>query len=115
MNGSTYNMTGQAPKIFNRAIVKMCDMKTNSISKGLYLGNCLQIFSYLPWMRKSDLVMSEYEIQAEKIWMPPSRMKSINALISTLQSLALPIFANYVFHFMGMIQQASDFNEWVDL
>ena len=65
--------------------------------------------------RKSDLVMSEYETQAEKIWMPPSRMKSINALISTLQNLALPIFANHVFHFTGMIQEASDFNEWVDL
>ena len=59
--------------------------------------------------------MSEYEIQAKKIWMPPSRMKSINALISTSQSLAQPIFANHVFHFTGMIQEASDFNEWVDL
>ena len=64
--------------------------------------------------RDSALIMSEYEIQAEKIWIPPSRMKSINALISTSQSLALPIFANHVFHFTGMIQEASDFNEWVD-
>ena len=59
--------------------------------------------------------MSEYEIQAEKIWMPPSRIKSINALISTSQSIALPIFANHVFHFTGMIQGESDFNELVDL